>query len=206
MSNTKFNVGYTLIEVIVALSVFAIIATITSSVMYHVFDTRARVALKASQLDELQLIITLLEHDAAQFVPRTVRADDVRTFPAFTGTRQYMEFTRGGLVNPHVMTKRSTLKRVAYLCKNNAFIRRSWESLDLPDRTRFEDRILLEKLKTCSFSYISKYHQIIPEWQVFSVEKNQKIEILPSGVQLTINPFGWGDMVLLFVFSEGLYA
>lgn len=198
--------GYTLIEVIVALSVFAIIATMTSSVMYHVFDTRARVALQASQLDELQLVMTLLNHDTAQFIPRTIRAQDVRTFPAFTGTHQYMEFTRGGLVNPNAAAKRSTLKRVAYLCKKDSLIRRSWESLDIPVRTRFEDKILLDHLKACSIAYVSKYHQIMPEWQVYSVEKNQKIETLPSGIKLTINPFGWGSMELLFVLPEGLYA
>ncbi len=78
--------------------------------------------------------------------------------------------------------------------------------MDIPDRKRFEDKVLLEKLKVCSFAYVSKYHQIMPEWQVYSVEKNQKIEILPSGIKLIIDPFGWGAMELLFVLPEGLYA
>ena len=46
----------------------------------------------------------------------------------------------------------------------------------------------------------------MPDWQVFSVEKNQKIQILPIGIKLTLDPFGWGKMDLLFVLPEGLYA
>lgn len=200
------QLGYTLIEVMVALTVFAIIATMTSAVMVHVFDIRARVALHANQLDELQLVMTLLEHDTTQLIPRTVRSSDMRVFSAFTGTHEYLEFTRGGLVNPNALAKRSTLKRVAYLCKAKRLIRRSWESLDPLDRNAYEDKILLQNLKTCSFAYISSSQHVLSEWRAFSMEKNQKIEALPVAIQLTINPFGWGQMVLLFNLPEGLYA
>ena len=198
--------GYTLIEVMIALSVFAIIATMTSSVMYHVFDVRARVALHANQLDELQLVMTLLGHDTTQLIPRTVRANDSRVFSAFTGTYQYLEFTRGGLVNPNSTAKRSTLKRVAYLCKSQQLIRRSWESLDTPERNSYEDKILLKDLKTCSLAYVSRSHQVLSEWRAAALEKDQKAETIPVAIQLIINPFDWGKMTLLFVLPEGIYV
>ena len=198
--------GYTLIEVMIALAVFAIIATIASSVMIHAFNVRARVSAKANQLDELQLVMTLLEHDLIQFIPRTVRTVDSRVFAAFTGTYQYMEFTRSGLVNPNAIAKRSTLKRVAYLCNGKKLIRRTWGSLDTLDRNQYEDKILLTSLSACSFAYMSLYHQMMQEWRSYSIERNQKREILPRAVQLTLDPYGWGKMKLLFVLPEGLYA
>jgi len=143
--------GYTLIEIMVALSVFAILATITAGVMYHVFSTRARVAQQADQLNQLQLVMTLLSHDTVQFIPRSIRVKDDHNFPMFIGTNEYTEFTRGGLVNPHAAGQRSTLKRIAYLCKDKRLVRRSWETLDSPNRNSFEDKLLLDKLDDCFF-------------------------------------------------------
>lgn len=198
--------GYTLIEVMIALMVFAIIATISASVMYHVFDIRKRVALQANQLGELQLAIALLEHDTTQFVPRTVSSNMSHTFSSFTGQHQYMEFTRGGLQNPNSVAQRSSLKRVAYLCRHQQLIRRSWDMLDSPDRHEYEDKILLENLSACFFEYVSSNKEILAEWRAYTVGENQKTQATPSGVQVTINPAGWGNMTLLFVVMEGLYG
>ena len=198
--------GYTLIEVMIALVVFAIIATLSSSVMYHVFGIRERVAIQADQLGELQLALTLVEHDMIQFVPRTVRSNDMHVFSSFVGTNQYIEFTRGGLVNPSAAVKRSGLKRVAYVCSQNQLVRRTWEVLDMPERHDYEDRILLSHLESCSFAYISIYQQIMTEWRAYNVEQNQKVQAIPSGVQLTVDPYGWGKMTFLFVIPEGLYG
>ncbi len=200
------NKGYTLIEVMIALSVFAIIATLSSGVMYHVFDIRGRVAEQANQLDELQLALTLIEHDTVQFVPRTVRTKDMHVFSSFTGVHQYMEFTRGGLVNPKGLVLRSTLKRIAFLCNDNQLIRRSWDVLDTPNRRHYEDKILLSNLEDCSFAYVSISHQIMPEWRAYRVDQNQRVESVPSAIQITIYPTGWGKMTFLFVLAEGLYG
>lgn len=198
--------GYTLIEIMVALAVFAILATITSGIMYHVFDTRARVAKQAEQLDQLQLIMTLFTHDTVQFVPRSIRTKDDHNFPMFIGTNEYTEFTRGGLVNPHAQAQRSTLKRIAYLCKNKQLIRRSWENVDMLDRDSFEDKLLLDNLEDCFFTYMSRNHENLPEWHSYERTDQQHREQLPAAIQLTINPFAWGKMELLFILPEGLYA
>jgi general secretion pathway protein J len=207
MSHYRYKtIGYTLIEVMIALVVFAVIAAISSSVLYHAFSTRERVAVQANQLGELQLALTLFEHDTVQFVPRTVRSEMTHIFSAFVGAHQYMEFSRGGSVNPKDIAKRSGLKRVAYLCSGKELIRRSWESLDSGDRRRYEDKVLLHNLESCSFKYISKYQQIMPEWSAYTIDKYQKTQMIPAGIELTINPNKWGSMTFLFVIPEGLYA
>lgn len=199
--------GYTLIEIMIALSVFAIIATISASVMSHVFDIRTRVAVQANQLNELQLAVTLMDHDITQFVPRTVRTVDMHIFSSFVGTHQYMEFTQGGLVNPKGVERRSTLKRVAFLCEGKSLIRRSWNVLDTLNRHQFEDKVLLPHVESCAFDYVTLSHQLLSEWRGYRrVEQNQKFETIPSAIQITIKPTGWGEMRFLFVLPEGLYA
>ena len=168
------NSGYTLLEIMVALAVFAILSTITASAMYQAFDTRARVNAQANQLNAIQLALILIERDTEQVFERAVRGDEMHLFPPFVGQANYVEFTRGGLVNPNGIETRSTLKRIAYLCRGKKLIRRSWENLDVPKRNYSQEKIVLDHLNTCSFAYLSHSHQILPEWREYAVSLDQK--------------------------------
>ncbi len=185
--------GFTLLEILIALSVFAILATITSSAMYHAFNTRTRVAVQADRLNTLQLAIALIQHDTQQMVARSVLGNELHVFPPFTGQPAYVEFTRTG---------DGILKRVAYLCRRGQLIRRSWVVLDTPARNQFLDKILLDNLKECGFAYLAHNQQILPDWQEYAVKQDQRQETLPSAIQFTLNLTDWGNMHLLFVIPE----
>lgn len=200
------KIGYTLIEVLIALAVFAIIAIITAAIMLQVFDTRERIAAEANKMNTLQLAILRIEQDTRQFVPRAVRSNDMKILSQFTGQHRYVEFTRGGMINPMSQAMESSLSRVAYTCDHDKLIRRSWLNLDTPDRHQHHDNVILDHLHSCSFDYVSNYNQILPDWRVFKLEKKQKLSAIPKAIRLTINPDNWGDMSLLFIITEGLYA
>jgi general secretion pathway protein J len=198
--------GFTLIEILIALAVFAILATITSSVMFYAFNTRARVAEHAERLVTLQLAISLLERDTEQTVVRAVRGNEMRLFSAFVGQKNYMELTRGGFANPGSEEKRSMLKRVGYLCDGSQLLRRSWGSLDSVDRKNSADKILLNNLTKCQFNYLNQNSQLLPEWRENAVTQNQKSEPLPKAVQLSLVFKDWGELSLLFQIPKAMYA
>ena len=200
------HVGYTLIEVMVALAVFAILAGITGSAMYHAFDTRKRVNVQANQLNALQVALTLIQRDTQQAVERAIHGDEMRVFPPFVGQSSYVEFTRSGAANPNAEALLSTLKRVAYVCKDNQLLRRTWESLDTPTRKNYQDKVLLENLDQCAFAYLAANHQLLPEWREYAVKQNQKNETLPSAIQFNVTVHAWGNMSMLFILPEALYA
>ena len=202
----KRHNGFTLLEILIALSVFAILATITSSAMFHAFNTRTRVTVQADRLNQLQLAMALIRRDTQQIVERPVRGNELHLFPAFTGQTNYIEFTRGGDVNPTENTSRSTLKRIAYLCQNGRLIRRSWEALDTPIRSQFQDKPLLNNLTRCHFAYLAHNQQILPEWRENALKQDQRQETLPTAIQLILNLKDWGNMSLLFIIPEALYA
>ncbi len=202
----KMNPGYTLLEIMIALAVFALLSTITASAMYYAFDTRTRVNVQANQLNAIQLALTLIARDTEQMVDRAIRGNEIRLFPPFVGRSHYLEFTRGGLVNPNEIEPRSTLQRIAYACIGNQLIRRSWESLDTPNRNHPQDKIILDHLKQCSFSYLATNHQMLPEWREYAVQQNQKKETLPIAIQATLTISDWGNMSLLFAIPGALYA
>lgn len=203
--NTVRN-GFTLIEVLIALMVFAIIAAITSSAMYYAFNTRSKINHYADRLAQLQLAVNLLDQDTDQIINRPVRGNEMRAFPAFIGTSDYIEFTRAGVVNPHQLARRSTLKRIAILCQNNQLIRRSWLQLDSPDRQRYEDRSILDNLKTCAFSFIDKNKHSYNEWLAEALTSDQSRQPFPPVIQLDIELMDWGKINLIFLVPEALYA
>ena len=143
----KKNHGYTLLEIMVALAVFAILATMTATTMLHAFDTRSRVSLQADKLNTIQVALTLIAKDIEQLIERPVIGTEMHLFPPFIGTANYIEFTRSGVVNPNGIASRSTLKRVALICKDKTLIRRVWDSLDSPNRQSYQkQKKMLPKL------------------------------------------------------------
>lgn len=205
MKNTCHK-GFTLLEIIVALLVFSIIATITSSSMYYAFKTRSKINDYADRLTELQIAINIFEQDTEQIINRPIRGNDMRKFPAFIGDHHYLEFTRGGVVNPNAYARRSTLKRVAFLCKDGALVRRVWPVPDSPDRMKFTDRTIIHNLTDCSFDYYDKQNQKLSEWRNATAAQAQSIPPFPTAISLNLTLPDWGNMQLLYLIPGALYV
>jgi general secretion pathway protein J len=206
LPHPKHNLGFTLLEILIALAIFAILATMTSSVMFYSFNTRAKLNAHADRLNALQLAIIIIQRDVEQARDRAVRGNEMRLFPNFTGSNNYLELTRDGIVNPQGLEKRSTLKRIAILCENGQLIRRSWISLDSVDRRQYEDKILLSDLTGCSFNYLNTNLQTLSEWRPGAIRADKTEETFPKAIQMDITLSDWGNMNLFFIIPEGLYA
>ena len=198
--------GFTLIEIMVAMFVFAIMGLLMTSILYRSFETRTRVNEKLDRLDKIELALALFSQDTQQFVVRGIIDANMSVQPPIVGQTQYLEFTRGGIINPKFAAQASTLERVAYLCQNHQFIRRTWDGLDGINRKKFHDKILLSGLGDCFFAYISRYKEVFPDWHVYHIEDHQKKESVPSAIQLNLNPYQWGTLSLLFILAPGLYG
>ena len=198
--------GFTLLEILIALTIFAVLATITSSSLYYAFTTRLKVNEQANRLNSLQLAVSILQQDTAQIVDRAIRGNEMRLFPVIVGQAEYMEFTRDGLTNPNSKDKRSTLKRVGFACLEGKLIRRTWDSLDVIDRNKYKDRVLIDKVDECHFSYLNHNLQSLTEWREQALSLDQRAETFPTALQINITLKDWGKMNLLFIVPEALYA
>lgn len=198
--------GFTLIEILIALAVFAILATITSSVLYNAFTARSRVNEQSNRLNELQLAISLIQQDTSQTIERAIRTNEMTLSPAFIGQTNYLEFTRDGVVNPGSIEKRSTLKRVAYGCQGGALVRRYWNTIDTINKNTYEEKLLLSHLTECHFGYLNQNLQILPEWREQAITLNQRKEPFPKAIQVNVTLQDMGEINLLFTIPEALYA
>lgn len=170
----KYIQGFTLLEILIAIAVFAIIASLTSSILSQIVQIKDKSSEQISKINDLQLAIALMSKDIKQTVERPVRGNQMHLFPSFIGEKDYLEFTTAGNVNPGSLENRSTMLRVAYLCKNKELIRRTWPVLDSPDRDDYLDTIILKSLQKCKFSYIGMHQRINPTWYQYTLKKDKE--------------------------------
>lgn len=198
--------GFTLIEIIIALAIFAIIASLTSYVLVQSFDIDKRLKTQSIQRHQLELALVILRRETSQIINRPVRGNELSLFPALIAHADDVEFTRCGDVNPNAAAQRSTLKRVAYLCYGHKLIRRTWALLDSPDRRNYHDQVLFDRVNACGFTYIDAQHQPHTEWKMRPRDRSQQIAALPNSIVCHVSLEKWGAMDIVLPLPAGLYA
>ncbi len=127
--------GFTLIEVMLAMSITAIAAVMA----YQAMDSAGRMAetvqAESEQLQQLSAVMNLMSDDFRHIVTRKVRdPDGGRFLSAFTYDEfsiPMVQLTRNGKFNPQPRVfQRDNLERVAYHLDDDKLIRYSWPMAD----------------------------------------------------------------------------
>lgn len=105
--------GFSLIEVLAALAVFAVMAALAYAGLNSIARTRGDLAAKEDAFHDLVRAVDDLDRDLRETVARPVRGNYGQILPAFIGTSDHLEFTRLGFANPQA-EPRSNLQRVEY--------------------------------------------------------------------------------------------
>ncbi|MCO4321580.1 type II secretion system minor pseudopilin GspJ [Aliidiomarina quisquiliarum] len=114
--------GFTLIEVMVAMVVLALIGLASAAVLSQMTQAEEASSKRHALLSELQFSLLIIDRDVRQMVARTIRATDEQakhiyltneasTVDSDSGA---LVFVRGGWSNPEHMLPRSELQPVAY--------------------------------------------------------------------------------------------
>jgi general secretion pathway protein J len=198
--------AYTLIEILIALVIFAIISMVTSTVLYNSFTTRERLGTQAQLLGKLQLTYHSFMKDIEQITNRPTYAKERKLIPSFIGEKEYIEFTRRGVVNPGMIEHRSTLERVAYVCQSHKLLRRSWERLDGVNHNEFMDYPIMSDLTKCAFFFLGKNNQVLQDWRGAALPQSNSIDSLPIAVRMDLTIKNKGEFSILAIIPEGLYG
>ena len=148
MKITSTQQGLTLIELLIAMAIFAVM-TASMFVAFDSFQKGKQVTeASAERLKHYQLAFNILARDFQQMIPRTVRDEFGSETPLYAVRSEVgsdIEFTRAGWNrSPFSKVKRAELQRVAYYLEENKLMRGSWRVLDraedtTPDRTELLD-------------------------------------------------------------------
>jgi general secretion pathway protein J len=138
--------GFTLVEILIAMAVFAVISVITYTTLTSAINVSNRTSVVAQSLADIQRVLMLMERDLIQMAPRPVLNENGDEQPAFliNGlSTEGFEFTRSGYQNPARLA-RSLLKRIAYEVRDEKLYRKTWQVLDRATQTEpeFEEPLM----------------------------------------------------------------
>lgn len=194
--------GFTLIEILIALLIFAVVAIMATVGLSAVLKARERSNIQMQNMQQMQLAFVIMKQDLSQVVARPIIDNTGNQAPAFLERAGYIEFTRAGYINPMMALQRSTLQRVAYIFNNHQLIRRSWPVLDRAPETQASDRILLTNLNAVNFSFLGNGKQFYLTWPQAATNQTTS-NPLPQGVKIDLKFKKLGAMSYLFLIPAG---
>jgi len=121
--------GFTLFEMVIAISIFALMGVIAFTGLGQMVRTGQSVADANDRLSEMQFAVVYFSRDWTQVSPRKVRNQYGDEESNIVIEDDVITFTRSGWGNL-LGRKRSTLQRVQYLLLDKKLVRRHWLSLD----------------------------------------------------------------------------
>lgn len=200
--------GFTLLEVLIAITITAVIGIGVWQVLNGVVLSRDRVDELASDFEGLQRTMLLLERDINQIVNRPSRDIYGDFKPALT-TREdefALMLTRQGWRNP-LGIRRSRLQRVAWEYTGTELRRRYWPVLDLGQEDNSRDQLLLEGVTDFEVRLLNDQNAWEPEWPsgdaMAALNPRTRPDLpLPVALRITLEHERFGVLERIFVLPD----
>lgn len=141
--------GFTLIEVLISLFIFAIISAGTLTALTQSLSAKARLGEAVAELNNLNSARAIIQSDMGAIVLRPMRDELGGTLPfrLTTDGEPLLTFMRAGVENPGGLEQRGDLARIEYRFEDGRLIRRSFAHVYPAPNTQSFDRVLLEDLQ-----------------------------------------------------------
>jgi len=172
--------GFTLLEVLVSISIFSVVALVSYSTLDTYVDQRQRLKTHYGKLEHLQRLFILLERDIEFIVPRNVRiGGDIES--------AIMSDNGDALISMTVAeadfrgASGVILKRVQWRLDGNELIRAEWDVLDQDGRVEPLERVISDEVDELTINYL-----IYSPTQGVNSKSQLAAEEFPDGVEILI--------------------
>jgi general secretion pathway protein J len=187
--------GFTLLELLVATAIFAIVGMMAFGGFNAVLAQRDRTMENLERLKDVQFAMRILAQDLVQIVPRPVR-DELgnQEQPALLADERHeyvIEFTRAGWTNPAALP-RPTLQRVAYRLEEETLIREYWPVLDRTLSNVPVEMELLEDVEAIEFRFLDVQREWQTEWPPLGAAGPIASRARPLAVEVAVELLDWG--------------
>ena len=185
------NRGFTLLEMLVALTIFTVIGLLSAQLMSRTLDNHETAGERSERLAEMQRAMLMLKRDIMQITDRPIRdiLGDSRG-PVLIGSDGLMEFSRLGWRNP-MRQPRSEVQRVAYVVEDGDLYRAWWSVLDRAQDSEPTAQRLLSDIDQIEFFAVDIAGQEHSYWPLpgedASTEATRLVAIV---MRLEAEPFG----------------
>ena len=190
--------GFTLIEFLVAIGLFAIMSAMAYGALSQMLTVRDRLDAERAYWAKLALVFIRMDEDFSQARGRSVRDETWATVPAFIGrstdTRALappvVEFTRGGVLLMPDTEGRSDLQRVGYRLSDGSLRRQTWPALDLGFGAEPIESPVLGEVEDFQVRYLTQEGEWVDRWPLAgSADK------LPRAVEVSLVLQQYGEIV-----------
>lgn len=200
-SRLSLHRGFTLLEMLVAIAIFALLSIGAYQVLQGVLTSDEVAKRKESQLSELQIALTLLERDISQIVPRSGRIEGESNHVLLAAARfgqqsddWGMAFIRTGWLNPDGLLPRSQLQRVGWRLKESRLERLSF---------LYPDPIIgLEPQSQTVLKGVSAFRLFFFDNNSWKEEWSQR-NVLPEGIAVELELEDYGTLRRQFLLGAG---
>lgn len=155
--------GFTLLEVVVAVSIFAVIGVIALTGLGKMTRDGQVLADANNRLSELQFAVVYFERDWSQVSPRGIRNQYGDEEANIVITDDTITFTHSGWSNL-LGRQRSNLQRVQYLVDDNRLLRRYWQSLDQGIGEQPVETVLLDHVESMEVAFLNPAGEPTRSW------------------------------------------
>lgn len=194
--------GFTLLELLVVLAVFAVFSTMAYGGLNYVLKARKDIEVQLDRTAEWQKAFQRMRNDLELAAPRAARDGFGQPQAAFVfeefGAR--IEFTRSGWRNP-LSLPRASLERVVYRYddRNKALLRETWRVLDRAADNEPQKLVVLDKIDDARWRFMDSNRQWQQRWppQSSSASTGSSNVLLPMAMELTLESKDFGKIIWL---------
>lgn len=194
---SKQSHGFTLLEILVALLIFAILSVLMSDGLHRLIRVQQATERQATLLRDTQMAFVRMNRDLVAAVDRPITNAEGKHDLAFYGSADRFSFTHLGASDSADANMRSALERISYAWHDQTVWRITWPSLDQAEHTTSEQRPWMTHVSEARFEYLDERHQFHAGWPV----QGQANLALPRAVRVTLTVEGWGRVSQTFAIA-----
>ena len=181
--------GFSLIELLVALVVFAALAAAAYGGLDQIARTRAALAAQQDRFAAITRAVSVFERDLQQAIDRPVIGNNGAPLPALIGSPGNLELSRLGFANP-LAEPRSNIERVVYGLDGGKLQRGRYAVLDRAPNSAPAARLLIDRVTELHLRYFDGTSNAwVDAWPLPGSAVS-----LPRAVEFRITFAGLGDV------------
>ena len=194
--------GFTLLELLVALSIFALISAMAYGGLQTVMTQQQHTGARSERLADLQKAYRIMQRDLEQIVGRGIRNEfGDRIGPVVGGSGfDGVEFSRAGYPNPAGFL-RSDIQRVAYVPDQDTLLRRTWRVLDRAQDTEADEQKLVESMSRFEMRFLDQGNEWQERWPP-AAGLGAAVPELPVAVEVQLELDDLGTLTWLFTLPQ----